>query len=100
LPAVAFAGVGARIETRHQLRYFRDLCQAPTGKDSGIPSLAIRLRKLHAMIASACCDSGSRARSRAAFQDILELGCCNCNASDFWSKIDAAAIRDVGVSNR
>jgi hypothetical protein len=37
---------------------------------------------------------------RAAFQDILELGCCNCNASDFWSKIDAAAIRDVGVSNR
>jgi hypothetical protein len=34
----------------------------------------------------------------AAFQDILELGCCKCNASDLWGKFDSSAIREVGAS--
>ena len=42
------------------------------------------------------CNRGFKKRNQscvkitAAFQDILELDCCNCNASDLWSKIDAA----------
>ena len=39
------------------------ISQAPIAKDSGLPRAVIRLRMLQAMIASACCDSGFRARS-------------------------------------
>ena len=50
------------------------------------------------------CNRGFKKRNQscvkitAAFQDILELDCCNCNASDFWSKFDSSAIRVVGAS--
>ena len=51
------------------------------------------------------CNRGFKKRNQscvkitAAFQDILELECCNCNASDSWNKSDALAIRDVGASS-
>ena len=34
----------------------------------------------------------------AAFQDILELDCCKCNARNLWSKFDSSAIREVDAS--
>ena len=49
--------------------------------------------------AAAATTSFGQRSSRAAFQDILELDCCNCNASDLWSKFDSPAIREVGASS-
>ncbi len=37
--------------------------------------------------------ANARQPNTAAFQDILELDCCNCNVSNLWSKLDSALIR-------
>ena len=57
-PGQVTASGYSTIEIWQELRYFRDLSQAPTGKDSGIPRPVIRFRILQAINASVLCDSG------------------------------------------